>query len=95
MNFKNTTSDNGGFITLQKNNEEAGKLTYTIIPQDQKMIISYVYISPKFRGKALGKYLVEEAIRYARTHNYKVFPHCSFAHSVMNLMDDIDDILIQ
>ena len=94
MKFENNNSGNGGFITLSKDTEEVGRLTYTIFPEDKKLVISFVLVHSKFEGRGMGKFLVEEAIRYAREHHWKIYPHCSYARSVMNRMDDAKDILI-
>ena len=42
MNFENNKSGNGGVITLNKEDEEVGRLTYTIFPEENKLIISFV-----------------------------------------------------
>lgn len=95
MNFENNKSGNGGVITLQKESEEVGRLTYTIFPEDHKLIISFVLVHSKFEGKGMGKYLVDEALRFARENNLKVYPHCSYARSVMMRMQDVDDIFLK
>ncbi len=95
MNFNNNQSGNGGFITLENESEEIGRLTYTIMPEDQKLIISFVLVHPKFEGQGMGKNLVNEAIRFAREHHWKIYPHCSYAKSVMMRMADIDDIFLK
>ena len=59
------------------------------------MIISFVLVHPKFEGKGMGKYLVEEAIKFARENNWNIYPHCSYALSVMNRMDNVQDILLK
>lgn len=95
MKFENNQSGNGGFITLNNETEEVGRLTYTIFPEDQKLIISFVLVHPKFEGRGMGKFLVEEGIRFARENNWKVYPHCSYARSVMMRMNDVEDILLK
>ncbi len=95
MKFENNKSGNGGFIALNNETEEVGRLTYTIFPDDQKLIISFVLVHPKFEGRGMGKYLVEEAIRFARENKWNVYPHCSYSRSVMNKMSDIDDIFLK
>ena len=95
MQFINNKSGNGGIIQLHNENEEVGRLTYTIFPEDHKMIISFVLVHSKFEGKGMGKYLVEEAIKYARENQFKVYPHCSYARSVMNRMETAQDILLK
>lgn len=86
MNFKNNRSGNGGFITLNKETEEVGKLTYTIFPEENKLVISFVLVHPKFEGRGMGKYLVEEAIKFAKENSWKVFPHCSYSRAVISRM---------
>lgn len=96
MTYENNRSGNGGFIALiSDNSEEIGRLTYTIFPDDQKLIISFVLVHPKFEGRGMGKYLVQDAIKFARDNNWKVYPHCSYARSVMMRMNDVEDILLQ
>ena len=95
MKYENNRSGNGGVITLNKEADEVGRLTYTIFPDDNKLVISYVLVHPQFEGKGMGKYLVEEGIKFARENNWKVYPHCSYARSVMNRMKDVDDILLE
>lgn len=95
MTFKNNQSGNGGFIELTNDDgKSVGRLTYTLQPEKSIYIISYVMVFPEFEGKGMGKYLVEEGIKNARELGYKVHPHCSYARSVMNRMDNVSDILV-
>lgn len=95
MKYENNRSGNGGIITLSNDEEEIGRLTYTIFPDDNKLIISFVLVHSQFEGRGMGKYLVDEAIRFARDNGWKIYPHCSYARSVMNRMNDVEDILLQ
>ena len=94
MNYINDRSGNGGAIRLNNETEEIGRLTYTILPEDNKLIISYVLVHHRFEGRGMGKYLVDEAVKFARDNQWKVYPHCSYARSVMNRMNDVDDVLL-
>jgi len=95
MKYENNRTGNGGIITLQNEEEEVGRLTYTIFPEEHKLIISFVLVHSRFEGKGMGKYLVDEAIKFARENGFKIYPHCSYARSVMNRMKDVDDILLK
>ena len=95
MVFENKKSGNGGVLSLREEAEEVGRLTYTVFPEDKRMIISFVLVHPKFEGKGNGKLLVEEALKFARENGWKVYPHCSYSRSVMNRMEGIDDIFIR
>jgi len=95
MTFTNNKSENGGVITLNNEISEVGRLTYTIFPEDKKLIISFVLVHSQFEGRGMGKFLVEEAIKFARENNWKVYPHCSYARAVMKRMNDVEDILLE
>ena len=95
FNFKNNKSGNGGYFTVHNQDEELGRLTYTIMPELNKFIISYVNIYPKYEGNGYGKKIISEAIDYARQNHLKVYPHCSYANTVMHRMNDVDDILLK
>ena len=95
MKYENNRSGNGGVFTLHNEEEEVGRLTYTIFPEENKFIISFVLVHSKFEGNGMGKYLVDEAIKFARENEWKVYPHCSYARSVMSRMKDVDDILLE
>lgn len=94
MIYRNEKSGNGGLITLSNDVGEIGRLTYTVFPQQDRMVISYVLVHRQFEGRGMGKYLIEEALKFARDNKWKVYPHCSYARSVMNRMNDVDDILL-
>lgn len=95
MKYENNRSGNGGVITLANETDEIGRLTYTIYPEENKMVISFVLVHSKFEGRGMGKYLVQDAVKFAKDNNWKIYPHCSYARAVMNRMNDVDDILLQ
>lgn len=96
MKSENNKSGNGGVITINNEIKEVGRLTYTIFPEDNKLIISFVLVHPEFEGRGMGKFLVEEAIANSfEENNWKVYPHCSYARAVMRRMNDVEDIFLQ
>jgi len=92
--FENKKSGNGGFISMKNHQEEIGRLTYTIMPENNVLIVSYVMIYPKFEGQGLGKILVEKSVEFARENQWKLKAHCSYAHSVLMRKNDVDDIFV-
>lgn len=92
MTFKNNREGNGGYIELLNGTENVGRLTYTIIPAEEKLIVSYVMVYPQYEGQGMGKSLVEESIKFARENSWKIQPHCSYAHAVMRRMEGIEDV---
>lgn len=92
--FENRKSGNGGFITMKNQEEEVGRLTYTIVPENKKLIVSYVMVFPKFEGQGLAKKLVEKSIEFARKNRWTIKAHCSYAHSVLSRKQDIEDVFV-
>lgn len=92
LSFENNRNGNGGFISLNNETEEIGRATYTISPENNLLIVSYVMVQSKFGGQGMGKKLVEESIKFARENNWQVNPHCSYARTVMTRMTDIEDV---
>lgn len=95
MTYQNERNGNGGIISIHtENQQEIGRCTYTILPEESILIISYVLVHKPFEGKGVGKFLVQSAIHFAKENNWKVSPHCSYARSVMKRMTNIEDILV-
>lgn len=90
--FENHKNGNGGYIVMKNTTDEIGRLTYTIMEEEARLIISYVMVFPKFEGKGYGKTLVEEGIIFARENQWTIYPHCSYARSVMTRMQSIEDV---
>lgn len=92
--FENHKSGNGGYITMKKSSEDLGRLTYTIVPELKKLIVSYVMVFPQFEGQGLGKQLVEKAVEFARKNGWTIKAHCSYAHAVLKKKSDVEDVFV-
>lgn len=92
MKTENQQSGNGGKIILSNDTEEVGFLTYTIFPEDTTLIISHVMVHSKFEGRGMGKFLVEEAVTFARENGWNINPHCSYSRAVLNRMSNVEDV---
>lgn len=92
--FENHKSGNGGFIAMKNPHEEIGRLTYTIVPELKKIIVSYVMVFPKFEGQGLGKKLVENSVEFARKNGWTIKAHCSYAHAVLSRKADVEDVFV-
>ena len=61
LTFENHKNGNGGFISLKNEIEEIGRLTYTIQPEKNTLIISYVIVNEVIvliRNKYLNVFLL-------------------------------------
>lgn len=56
---------------------EKAFLRYRI--QGDRMYLDATYTPPQYRGKGIGRMLVEATIRYAEENGLKIVPKCSYA----------------
>ena len=84
MNMETTIEHNEDEKTIRifLNEESAGYLTYSV--HDMALDIKHTVVDPKFRGKGLGRILVDNAIEYAEKEGLTIIPSCSYAERVMN-----------
>lgn len=57
--------------------EEKAFLRYRV--EGDKIYLIATYTPPKYRGKGIGRILVEEALRFAEENRLKIVPICSYA----------------
>lgn len=53
-----------------------------------RIIIEHTEVSDSLRGKGVGKKMVDHVVAYAREHQLKIVPMCSFARSVFERFKD-------
>ena len=78
MKYENNRSGNGGVITLNNDQEEVGRLTYTIFPEENKLIISHpdygieTIILADFKGNKI-EVLLSDKVILSNTVAYAIF----------------------
>lgn len=82
-----------GYFRAEEAEKEAGRMTYSWAGGD-KFIIDHTEVDPAFKGRNVGKSLVEEAVLFARKSGAKIMPLCPFAKSVFEKREDLRDVLI-
>lgn len=76
--------------------EEDGKLVAEMVynmPSENKMIIEHTEVDDSLSGKGVGGQLVHTAVEYARSHNIKIIPLCTFTKSVIDKKKEYQDVL--
>lgn len=69
-------------IIYTENNEILGEIDFEEIEKDV-FDINHTFVSPKLRGKGIGKKLVELAKEEIERRNGKVVASCSYANKVL------------
>ncbi len=95
MEIRTEEQDSGGIIFLEnEEKKEVGRLTFSLNNEDKIFIISYVMVHNQYESQGLGKILVREALKMALDKNYKIYPHCSYANSILKKMPEAESFLV-
>ena len=92
MKVEHTENEGAGSFTAMLEGREAGKMTYTEAGEN-RISIDHTEVVAAYKGKGVGKELLETAAEYARNNNYKIIPLCSYAKTLMERSSSCDDVL--
>jgi predicted GNAT family acetyltransferase len=73
--------EEGCLFKVYVDGEEAGYLSYNM--DAGTLDIEHTAVDPLFRGRGLGRMLVEAALEYAGSKRVEVRPFCSYARALM------------
>lgn len=76
--------------------EEEGKITAEITWTElaNVMVIEHTFVDESMRNQGVAKKLLDRAADYAREHDYKVEPVCSYAVTAFDRYKEYDDVKI-
>jgi predicted GNAT family acetyltransferase len=57
------------------------------------MNIYHTHVSEELKGQNIGQQLVEAGVAYARQHQLKIIPSCSYARTVFARHKELQDVL--
>lgn len=81
-----------GMFYIGQDGAIVAELVYSPSPEN-KMIIEHTEVDDSLSGKGVGLQLVTTAVEYARAHQMKIIPLCSFARSVFKKKAEFADML--
>ena len=67
-------------ILATENGKLMGKIEFTLSDNEMSILHTYAYES----GRGIGKLLMQNAVEWAKEHNYVIIPVCSFAQKYLN-----------
>ncbi len=80
-------------IVYAREEEEIGRLEFDI--SEDHITILHTYTYEGFKGRGVGKQLVESAIKWAEEKRLKVLPICSFAKIHMERHPEYAKLLME
>ena len=92
MLIQNKKVGNKGMFFVENDGHILAEMVYSM-PLPDKMIIEHTEVSDELKGQHVGNQLVYTAVEYARAHNIKIVPLCTFANAVFKRNPEYADVL--
>ena len=92
MLIQNKQVGSKGMFYVGQDGAILAEMVYSM-PSPNKMIIEHTEVDDSLGGKGVGLQLLNTAVEYARTHNVKIVPLCSFAKSMFDKKPELRDVL--
>ena len=67
-------------ILATENSKLLGKIEFTLSDNQMSILHTYAYES----GRGIGTLLMQNAVEWAKDHNYVIIPVCSFAQKYLS-----------
>lgn len=77
--FETTVDGHTGYISYKE--------------RDDKLVYDHTIVPQELGGKGIGSTLVKHALNYARDHDKKVIPQCSFVSSYIDKHPEYQDLV--
>ena len=105
MIIQHTHTNKGGSFYIGEPSAPTAQLVYHMAGEQEQtkglpakreniMIIDHTEVKEVHKGEGIGTHLVTEAVNYARQHQMKILPLCSFARSIMKHNEEYQDLLL-
>lgn len=74
--------------------DDLAELTYAWRGENT-LILIHTGVPPAWEGRGIGSRLVKAALEYAREHNYRIVPLCSFVAAYLRRHPEYQDLVTQ
>ena len=92
MEIQHKDDGTKGVFFVKPENKILAEMTYVWSGTD-RIIIDHTEVSDLLKGKGIGKQMVAKAVEFARAKGIKILPLCPLAKSVINRVDEFNDVI--
>lgn len=93
MLIQHKEKDQRGSFFVEEDGQQLAEMTYSL-PRENTMIIEHTEVDDVLKGKNVGNQLLNQAVEFARTNNFKIIPLCPFANAVFKKRhEEFKDVL--
>lgn len=92
MQIQHKNDGSHGEFFIENNGAPLAEMTYSMM-DEKTMLISHTGVDPKMRGQGIAMQLVEEAVKYARQHDMKIVPQCSYVRKAFETHTEMKDVM--
>ena len=92
MDVRHRKEDQRGIFFIENNKEVQAALIYSINPPSI-IVLEHTEVDDALRGQNVGYALVVAAVEFARKNNMQILPMCTFAKSVFERKEELQDVL--
>ena len=83
---------NNEFYIENEQKERLGEITF-YDKNPTTIVIDHTYVHETLRGQSIARTLVNQVVRFAREHNKKIIPLCSYADKVLSSSEEFNDVI--
>ncbi|MCH2216205.1 MAG: N-acetyltransferase [Flavobacteriales bacterium] len=92
MEVKIEQAETKGAAYIEEGGNRIAEMTFSVASAEL-IIIDHTEVNEAYKGKSLGRELLNAIVDKARTENFKIMPLCPFANSVFKKDESIRDVL--
>ncbi len=92
MNVQHKQEETAGLFFIAENGTNIAEMEYSR-SGGAIMTITHTEVNEAYRGRNLGVLLVEAGVEFARSKQFKIKPHCSYANAIIRKNERMKDVL--
>lgn len=92
MDIQHTDDGKKGHFFILTDGQISAEMSY-VWAGENKIIIDHTEVDDRWRGKSVGKQLLDKVVTLAREKHLKIIPLCPFAKSVFDKTEALRDVL--